>query len=48
MLGRGYGIRALMRYIGFLERISSIRVRSVHLGKCDIVIDEELHKDDKR
>lgn len=45
MLGRGSGIRALMRYIDFLERISSIRVRSVLLGKCDIVIDEEMCKD---
>lgn len=44
MLGRGYGICALMRYIGFLERISSIRVHSVLLGKCDVEIDKEMCK----
>lgn len=44
MLGRGQGIYALMRYIDFLERISSIKVRSVLLGKCDVVIDKEMFK----
>ena len=44
MLGRGQGIYALMRYIDFLERISSIRVRSVLLGRWDIIIDKEICK----
>lgn len=44
MLGRGQGICALMRYVYLLERISSIKVCSVLLGKCDIVIDKELFK----
>lgn len=33
-----------MRYVYLLERISSIKVCSVLLGKCDIVIDKELFK----
>ena len=44
MLGRGYSIYALIRYILFLERIKSIKVCSVLLGKCDIVIDKEMFK----
>lgn len=44
MLGRGQGIYASMRYLYFLYRIKSIRVRSVLLGKCDIIIDEEMCK----
>ena len=44
MLGRGSDIRALMRYIDFLERIISIKVCSVLLGKCDVVIDKEMCK----
>lgn len=44
MLGRGYGLYALMRYIDFLERISSIRVHGVLLGKCDVEIDKEMRK----
>lgn len=43
-LGRGQGTYALMRYIYFLERIRSIKVCSVLLGKCDIVIDKEMRK----
>lgn len=44
MLGRGSGIYALIRYLYFLEMINSIRVRSVLLGKCDVVIDKEMCK----
>lgn len=44
MLGRGQGIYALMRYLYFLERIKSIKVHSVLLGKCDVVIDKEMCK----
>ena len=44
MLGRGQGIYALMRYLYFLERVRSIRVCSVFLGKCNIVIDKEICK----
>lgn len=44
MLGRGQGIYASIRYMDFLERIRSIIVRSVLLGKCDIVIDKEMFK----
>lgn len=44
MLGRGQGIYALFRYVYFLERIRSIRVSSVLLGKCDVVIDKEMFK----
>jgi len=44
MLGRGQGIYASIQYVYFLERIRLIKVRSVLLGKCDIVIDKELFK----
>lgn len=44
MLGRGYGIYAFMRYVYFLERIESIKVRSVFIGKCDVIIDKEMCK----
>ena len=43
-LGRGQGIYALMRYLYFLERIKSIRIRSVLLGKCNVIIDKEMCK----
>ena len=42
MLGRGQGIYAFIRYVYFLERIKSIKVHSVPLGKCDVVIDKEM------
>lgn len=44
MLGRGQGIYAFMRYVYLLERIKSIKVRNVLLGKCDVVIDREMSK----
>lgn len=42
MLGRGQGIHASIRYLYFLERIRSIKVYSVLLGKCDAEIDKEM------
>lgn len=44
MLGRGQGIYALMRYLYFLERVRSIKVCSVLIGKCDVAIDKEMYK----
>lgn len=44
MLGRGQGIYAFMRYVYFFERIRSIKVCSVLLGKCDVAIDKEMCK----
>lgn len=44
MLGRGSSIYALMRYLYLLERIRSIKVCSVLIGKCDVVIDKEMCK----
>lgn len=44
MLGRGQGIYAFMRYVYFLERIKSIKLCCVLLGKCDVAIDKELFR----